>query len=99
MKLDVDVQTSPAVRVTASLAEGLQMDAELRLVGTVSQPAMLGRLNLDGGKLTFFGSSLYGEYRLHFVYQPGPHRADAEPSLETESKGVDVVAECHRAAG
>src|SRR5262249_47489352 len=57
MKLDVRVRTSPAMRVRSSLAENLQTEADLRVSGTASQPSILGRVTLTGGKLAFFGST------------------------------------------
>ena len=37
-----------------SLTESLQFEANLRLRGTVSNPVLLGRINITEGDLTFF---------------------------------------------
>jgi hypothetical protein len=49
MKVDLRVRTTSATRVQTSLAENLQVDADLRLGGSASQPAVLGRINLTKG--------------------------------------------------
>ena len=46
MQFDVDVVTAPDVTLQTSLAQGLQADANLRLRGTLSNPVLLGRIEL-----------------------------------------------------
>ena len=91
MKLDVRVRTSPAMQVRASLAQNLQTDADLRLTGSASRPSLLGRIDLDEGQLVFFGSTYtVNSGRISFI-SPTRIQPLLNLSLETQTKGVDVV--------
>ena len=57
MKMDIQVRTSSSLAVQASLAQNLQVDADLRIRGTASQPSVLGRVLITEGQLVFFGSA------------------------------------------
>ena len=66
MNFDVQIATSPDIQLQSSLTENLQAEANLRVRGTASNPAVLGRVNITQGKLTFFGTQV--------PHQPGQHR-------------------------
>jgi translocation and assembly module TamB len=91
MKVDIRVRTSAATRVQASLAQNLQLDADLRMRGSASQPAVLGRINLTEGQLIFFGSTY--DINTGSISFFNPVRIDPilNLSLETQSQGVDVT--------
>jgi translocation and assembly module TamB len=91
MKLDIRVRSSPATRVQSSLAEGLQLDADLRLTGTAGRPALLGRINLNQGRLTFFGSTYTINSGVISFSNPTAIQPILNLSLETQAKGVDVT--------
>jgi translocation and assembly module TamB len=91
MKLDVRVRTSSATRVQASLAENLQIDADVRLRGSLSQPAVLGRINLTRGQLIFFGSTYTINTGSISFFNPVRIDPILNLSLETQAKGVDVT--------
>jgi translocation and assembly module TamB len=91
MKLDVRVVTSSAMRVQASLAENLQTDANLQVRGTASLPSVLGRVNLTGGQLVFFGSTYTVNSGSISFFNPVRIEPILNLSLETQSQGVDVV--------
>ena len=91
MKLDVRVRTSPAMRVRSSLAENLQTEADLRVSGTASQPSILGRVTLTGGKLAFFGSTYTVNSGSISFFNPVRIEPVLNVSLETLAKGVGVV--------
>src|SRR5579883_972526 len=91
MTLDVRVRTSPATRIQASLAENVQLDADLRLRGSASQPAVLGRINLTQGRLIFFGSTYTINNGSISFYNPVRIVPVLNLSLQTQSKGVDVT--------
>ncbi|HWZ43465.1 MAG TPA: translocation/assembly module TamB domain-containing protein [Candidatus Saccharimonadales bacterium] len=59
LRLDVHVVTTPELRVETSLAK-LSGDADLRIRGTVANPALLGRVNIAEGNISFNGT----RYRL-----------------------------------
>ncbi len=91
MQFDVDVQTAPDVSLQTSIAQGLQVDANLRLRGTLSNPVVLGRVNISQGDLTFFGNKYtINEGSISFL---NPVKLDPilDVSLETRARGVDVT--------
>jgi translocation and assembly module TamB len=91
MKLDVQVRTSSAMSVQASMAQNLQADANLRIGGTASQPGMLGRVSVSDGQLVFFGSTYTINSGTISFYNPVRIEPVLNMSLETQAKGVDVV--------
>jgi translocation and assembly module TamB len=91
MKLDVRVHTSPATHIQASLAQNLQIDCDLRVRGSASQPAVLGRINLTEGQLVFFGSTYTINTGSISFFNPGQIDPILNLSLETQSQGVDVT--------
>jgi translocation and assembly module TamB len=91
MKLDIRVRTSTATAIQASLAENVQLSADLRVRGSAARPGVLGRVVITEGDLVFFGS----EYRLSSgtidFYNPVRIEPILNISLETQAKGVNVV--------
>ena len=59
LRLDVHVLSTPELRVETSLAK-LSGDADLHIRGTVANPAVLGRVNIAEGNISFSGT----KYRL-----------------------------------
>lgn len=57
LRLDVRVTSTPELRVETQLAK-IAGDADLRIRGTASRPAVLGRVNIDEGDI-FFNSTKY----------------------------------------
>ncbi len=55
LRLDVHVTSTPELRVETSLAK-ISGDADLRLRGTASRPAVLGRVNVVEGEIFFSGT-------------------------------------------
>jgi translocation and assembly module TamB len=91
MKLDVQVRTSPAMRVQASLAQNVQTNADLRIRGTAERPSVLGRVNLTQGQLVFFGTTYTINTGNIAFYNPVRIEPILNLSLGTKTKGVDVV--------
>jgi translocation and assembly module TamB len=91
MKLDIRVRTSTATAIQASLAENVQLSADLHVRGTAARPGVLGRVVITEGDLVFFGS----EYRVSSgtidFYNPVRIEPILNISLETQAKGVNVV--------
>ncbi len=54
VKLDIHVQTAPELQMRTAIAR-LSGDADLRLRGSVTRPAVLGRVDILEGKATFHG--------------------------------------------
>jgi translocation and assembly module TamB len=59
LRLDVHIVSTPGLRVETSLAR-IAGDVDLRIRGTVANPAVLGRVNISEGSLSFSGT----KYRL-----------------------------------
>jgi translocation and assembly module TamB len=91
MKLDVRVRTSPGMAVQASLAQNLQVDADLRIRGTASTPGITGRVNIYEGQLVFFGATYTVDRGSIAFYNPVRIDPVLDISLETTAQGVHVV--------
>lgn len=91
MHLDIRIRTSPAMMVQAAMAQNLQANGDIRVQGTASQPAVLGRINISEGQLVFFGSTYTVNSSSIGFFNPVRIDPILDMSLETQSKGVDVV--------
>ena len=91
MVLDITVRTSAVTAVQASLAQNLQVNADLRVRGRASQPGVTGSVQMNHGELAFFGST----YRLSSgtisFFNPNRVEPILNITLETQAKGVNVV--------
>jgi translocation and assembly module TamB len=91
MNLDVQITTAPDVAFQTSVTDSLQADANLRLRGTVTNPAVLGRVNITQGSLVFFGN----RYSINQGTISFFNAAKIEPilnlDLETKARGVEVI--------
>jgi translocation and assembly module TamB len=91
MRLDIHVQTSDAMAVQTSLAEGLQGQAYLRIRGTASQPGVLGRVNITEGTITFFSATYTVNSGTIGFYNPLRIEPILDVNLDTHAQGVDVT--------
>jgi translocation and assembly module TamB len=91
MRLDLRVRSSNALAVQASLAQNVQLDADVRIRGTAAQPGMLGRINVTEGKLLFFGSTYTVNTGSISFFNPIRVEPILNLSLQTKAQGVDVV--------
>jgi translocation and assembly module TamB len=88
---DIQIETSPDITFQSSLAEGLQVEANLRLRGTASNPALLGRINITQGQLAFFGTKYTINQGTVAFYNPVKIEPVLNIDLETKARGVDVT--------
>jgi translocation and assembly module TamB len=91
MRLDLRVRSSNAVAVQSSLAQNVQLDADIRIRGTMANPGMLGRINITEGKLVFFGSTYTVNSGSISFFNPIRVEPILDLSLETQAQGVDVA--------
>jgi translocation and assembly module TamB len=91
MKLDVQVRTSSSTTVRASVAQSLQMDANLHLVGTANQPGLTGRVSISEGKLVFMSSTYSVNTGTISFFNPIRIEPILDLSLQTQTQGVDVT--------
>ena len=90
MRLDVQVRTSSATTVRASVAQSLEMDANLHVVGVASQPGVTGRIAISEGKLVFLRSTYSVNSGTISFFNPLRIDPILDLSLETQTQGVDV---------
>jgi translocation and assembly module TamB len=90
MRLDFRVRSSSALAVQSSLAQNLQLDADLRIRGTAAQPGILGRIDITEGKLLFFGGTYTVNTGSISFFNPIRVEPVLDLSLQTQAQGVDV---------
>jgi translocation and assembly module TamB len=91
MNFDIQIDTSPDIQFQSSLTENLQAEANLKLRGTASNPALLGRINITQGQLTFFGVSYTINQGSIAFYNPVKIEPILNIDLETKARGIDVT--------
>ncbi|MGI8991189.1 MAG: translocation/assembly module TamB domain-containing protein [Bryobacteraceae bacterium] len=91
MQFNVQIATAPDISFQAAQAEGLQAEANLRLRGTVSNPVLLGRVNITQGDLTFFGNKYVITQGSISFFNPVKLEPILNIDLETRARGVDVT--------
>jgi translocation and assembly module TamB len=91
MRLDIRVRTTTATAVQASLAQNLQLDADLHVRGTAARPGVIGRIVITEGDLVFFGSQYHVSSGTITFYNPIRIEPVLDVTLETRAKGVSVV--------
>ena len=91
MHFDIAVMTAPDITVQSALAQGIQAEGELRLRGTLSNPALQGRINITEGEIVFFGT----KYRINegsvSFFNPVRIEPILNVDLETKARGIDVT--------
>jgi autotransporter translocation and assembly factor TamB len=91
MRLDLRVRSSSALGVQSSLAQNLQMDADVRIRGTAAHPGVLGRIDITEGKLVFFGSTYTVNTGSISFFNPVRVEPVLNLDLQTAVQDVDVV--------
>ncbi|HEU5022101.1 MAG TPA: translocation/assembly module TamB domain-containing protein, partial [Bryobacteraceae bacterium] len=71
--------------------ESIQADASLRLRGTISSPALLGRVNISQGSVLFFGNKYTISRGTISFYNPTKIDPILDVDLQTRARGVDVT--------
>jgi translocation and assembly module TamB len=91
MNLDIQVATAPDVAFESDVAQGLEADANLRLRGTAANPALLGRVNVSHGELSFFGNKYTITQGNVSFYNPARIEPVMNIDLSTKARGVEVI--------
>lgn len=91
MNLDVQISTAPDVALQTSVTQSLKADANLRLRGTVTNPAVLGRINITQGEIVFFGNKYSINQGTVSFFNPSKIEPILNVDLETKARGVDVI--------
>ncbi len=91
MRLDVHFMTSPQVRFEASLTRDIRASADLHLRGSPARPLLLGRVLVNQGDISFFGT----RYTISSGQVVFTNASKIEPTinfdLETKVRGVDIT--------
>ena len=91
LNLDIQIETAPDVAFETSVAQSLQADASLRIRGTATSPALLGRVNITQGEMVVFGNKYTINQGSVSFFNPAKIDPILNVDLETRSRGVDVV--------
>lgn len=91
INLDIQVETAVDVVFETNMAQGVQADANLRLRGTVTNPAVLGRINVTHGDMVFFGNKYSVSQGSLTFSDPARIAPILNVDLETKARGVTVT--------
>jgi translocation and assembly module TamB len=91
MNFDVQINTAFDTQFETSLTENLQAEANLRLRGTASNPALIGRINVTQGQMLFFGTKFTINQGSIAFYNPLRVEPVLDVDLETKARGIDVM--------
>ena len=91
LQLDLQIQTSPDIIFESSYTESFEADANLRLRGSLTNPALLGRINVTQGDITFFGNTYTINQGSVSFFNPVRLEPILNIDLETVARGVDVT--------
>jgi translocation and assembly module TamB len=88
---DIQVATAPDIQVQSALAQDVQVEANLRLRGTYTSPAVLGRVNITHGKIVFFGTRYNISQGSVSFFNPVNIDPVLDVDLETKARGIQVT--------
>jgi len=91
LNFDILISTSPDIQFQSSLTQDLQLEANLRLKGTVSNPALLGRANITQGQVVFFGTRYNINQGSIAFFNPLKIEPILDIDLETKARGIDIT--------
>jgi translocation and assembly module TamB len=89
--LDVQISSAPDIQVQSSLTQAVQVEANLRLRGTITNPALLGRVNITQGQLTFFGTKYQVSDGSISFYNPSKIAPVFDVDLTTKAQGIEIT--------
>jgi translocation and assembly module TamB len=91
MSFDIQVETAPDTQLETSLTQGVQAEANLRLRGTLQNPAVLGRVTITQGRVIFFGTQYTVSQGTINFYNPIKVEPILNIDLETRARGIDIT--------
>jgi translocation and assembly module TamB len=91
LSYDIQVSTAPEVQVQSALAQDVQVEANLRLRGTYTSPAVLGRVNITHGEVVFFGTRYSIAHGSISFFNPVNIDPVLDVDLETKARGIQVT--------
>jgi translocation and assembly module TamB len=91
MNFDVQIESAPDIQFQSSLTQDLQVEANLRLRGNTSNPALIGRVNITQGQVFFYGTRYTINQGSIAFYNPLKIDPILDIDLETKARGIDVT--------
>jgi translocation and assembly module TamB len=91
LNYDIQIQTAPDIQVQSDLTQDLNVEANLRLRGTVSSPALQGRVNITQGQVLFFGTKYNISQGSIAFYNLVKVEPIVNVDLETKVRGADIT--------
>jgi translocation and assembly module TamB len=91
LHFDVQIETAPDITFQSTLAQDIQIEANIRLRGTATNPSMLGRVNITQGEIVFFGTKYTINQGSVAFYNPVRVEPILNIDLETKARGIDVT--------
>ena len=91
LNFDVQINTSFDSQFETSLTENLQAEVNLRVRGTASNPALIGRIDITQGQMVFFGTRFTINQGSIAFYNPLRVEPVLNVDLETKARGIDIM--------
>jgi translocation and assembly module TamB len=91
MSFGIEIDTAPDIQFQSSLTQDLQVDANLTLRGSPSNPALLGRIAITQGQVVFYGTKFNINSGSISFYNPLKVDPILDIDLETKANGIDVT--------
>jgi translocation and assembly module TamB len=91
LNFDIQINTAPDVQFQSALTQDVQMEANLHLRGTFSNPAVLGRVSITQGRVIFFGTKYTVNQGTVQFFNPVRIDPILDVDLETKVNGIDVT--------
>ena len=91
LNFDVQIETAPDIQFQSALTEDLQVEANLRLRGTFTNPALVGRVNITQGQVVFYGTKYTINDASIAFYDPLKVEPIFDVNLETKVNGIDIT--------
>jgi translocation and assembly module TamB len=91
LNFDIQIDTAFDTQFETTLTENLQAEANLRLRGTASNPALIGRINILQGQMMFFGTKFTINQGSIAFYNPVRVEPVLDVDLETRARGINIM--------
>ena len=91
MSFAIQITTSPDIQLQSSLTEDLEVEANLTLRGTPTNPALLGRISITEGRVLFYGTKYNINQGSVSFFNPLKVEPILDIDLETRARGIDVT--------
>ena len=91
LNYDITIQTAPDIVFESALTQNIQADANLRLRGTATNPALLGRITITQGELSFFGTKYTINQGSISFFNPVKIEPVLNVDLNTRARGIDIT--------